>query len=430
MYSKKIRRIPAVFVAAALLFATVFSCAYTANAYEDKTFTPRFTEPSYDNSDDMQYYYSNANIFQKYGYGMPNCTAYAWGRAYEITGERPSLCVYDASEWYDYTEDGYERGQTPKLGAIACWTYERYGETGGHVAVVESIDNGVITFSNSAWGWLNFYLETADVDDENAGQSDWDFQGYIYIGDFDDDSNQESTDNYNLGTYKVSVDDYLNVRKSPSTSSDIVGEFSDGEIINVTDISVKYDRVWAYATNGSTEGWVALDYCVYLGEDTELTPPATQPAPPAEDTDYLTGMYKVTAEDYLNVREKPSTDADIVGHFDSGEKIRVTEISKKSDRVWAYATDGTTKGWVALDYCKYVGEYDDSESQPDDNEYLSGDINLDGYVDITDTTVIQLYLANALTLNDAQKVLADINGNGSVDVSDVTIHQIQLTKNR
>lgn len=339
MYSKKIRRIPAVFVAAALLFATVFSCAYTANAYEDKTFTPRFTEPSYDNSDDMQYYYSNANIFQKYGYGMPNCTAYAWGRAYEITGERPSLCVYDASEWYDYTEDGYERGQTPKLGAIACWTYERYGETGGHVAVVESIDNGVITFSNSAWGWLNFYLETADVDDENAGQSDWDFQGYIYIGDFDDDSNQESADNYNLGTYKVSVDDYLNVRKSPSTSSDIVGEFSDGEIINVTDISVKYDRVWAYATNGSTEGWVALDYC------------------------------------------------------------------------------------------KYVGEYDDSQSQPD-NEYLSGDINLDGYVDITDTTVIQLYLANALTLNDAQKVLADINGNGSVDVSDVTIHQIQLTKNR
>ena len=438
MHSRKIRRIPAAFVATALLFTSVFTCAYTVNASEKEAYKPRFTEPSYENSDDVKYYYSDENIFYKYGYGMPNCTAYAWGRAYEITGEKPSLCIYDASEWYDY-DDGYDRGQTPKLGAIACWTYDRYGETGGHVAVVESIDNGVITFSNSAWGWQNFYLETADVDDETAGQSDWNFEGYIYIDEFEEPE-QESPDNYKLGTYTVKVNDHLNVRAAASTSSEIVGEFGNGEKIYVSEVVVKHDRVWAYASAGSVEGWVAIEYCVYTGDDFELTPPpvipdppVSSPAPPveddSEDVEYLTGMYKVIADDYLNVREYASTDADIAGHFASGEKIRVTEIAKKSDRVWAYASAGSVEGWVALDYCEYMGEYDDSVSEPE-QEYLSGDINLDGYVDVTDTTIIQLHLAGALTFNDVQTELADINADGKVDVIDVTQHQIKLSDNR
>ena len=49
-----------------------------------KTFKPRFEAPKKTNT----YYYSDDNIFYKYGYGMPNCTCYAWGRAYEILGKK------------------------------------------------------------------------------------------------------------------------------------------------------------------------------------------------------------------------------------------------------------------------------------------------------------------------------------------------------
>ena len=40
---------------------------------------PRYEQPAADNP----YYFSNRNIFYASNYGMPNCTAYAWGRAYE-----------------------------------------------------------------------------------------------------------------------------------------------------------------------------------------------------------------------------------------------------------------------------------------------------------------------------------------------------------
>ena len=94
------RRVPAVIVTVAVLFVSIFSMSIFASAAT--SYTPRLTAPASSN----QYYYSNKNIFYKYGYGMPNCTAYAYGRAYEILGKEPKLCIYDADEWFDYNKEG------------------------------------------------------------------------------------------------------------------------------------------------------------------------------------------------------------------------------------------------------------------------------------------------------------------------------------
>lgn len=53
---------------------------------------------------------------------MPNCTAYAYGRAYEILGSEPKLSWNNAEQWYDYNKSNgyYKYGQTPKVGAIAA----------------------------------------------------------------------------------------------------------------------------------------------------------------------------------------------------------------------------------------------------------------------------------------------------------------------
>lgn len=114
----------------------------TENSEPDKPlYTPRLTAPDRSNP----YYYSDNNPFFASGYGMPNCTAYAWGRAYEILGSPPALPTSDARKWYERTT-AYPKGQTPALGAIAVW----WSDVSGHVAVVEKIENGVVTFSNSA----------------------------------------------------------------------------------------------------------------------------------------------------------------------------------------------------------------------------------------------------------------------------------------
>ncbi|MDO4541333.1 MAG: chitobiase/beta-hexosaminidase C-terminal domain-containing protein [Bacillota bacterium] len=140
------------------------------------TFSPRLTAPDSTNA----YYYSSRNIFYASGYGMPNCTAYAYGRAYEILGKAPSLCTGNAGKWYDYNVNGsyYPYGQTPKLGAIAVWANDS-SHNQGHVAVVEKVNaDGTITISESHYGGVNFTTKTAKPENLYSYKN---FLGYIYI---------------------------------------------------------------------------------------------------------------------------------------------------------------------------------------------------------------------------------------------------------
>ena len=145
-------------------------------------FTPRLT------SEGMQgnpYWYSR-NPFYLAGYGLPNCTTYAWGRWFEESDTDhnytpvPTLSTGNAEDWYGYVQDGYERGQTPKLGAVACWADGPFSGD-GHVAVVEQIDpdTGIITCSNSAYGGQYFYLTHLSPPDYLPAAG-YVFQGFIY----------------------------------------------------------------------------------------------------------------------------------------------------------------------------------------------------------------------------------------------------------
>lgn len=87
---------------------------------------------------------------------IPNCTGYAWGRMYELIGERPALARTDARTWYT-SREGYSRGQVPALGAVACWAGTKYG----HVAIVESIGPDYIMVSQSNYGGARFEYRKA-----------------------------------------------------------------------------------------------------------------------------------------------------------------------------------------------------------------------------------------------------------------------------
>jgi hypothetical protein len=83
-----------------------------------------------------------------------------------------------AEWWYGYTMDGYQRGQTPKLGAVICWYSTR---SGGHVAIVEEIKpNGDIVTSNSAYSGSYFYMKTLSPKNNYYMGSAYTFQGFIY----------------------------------------------------------------------------------------------------------------------------------------------------------------------------------------------------------------------------------------------------------
>lgn len=358
MKKTNVKRISAIILTVALLFTTVFSTTILVSA---ASFSPRYEAPSYDN----QYYYSSKNIFYSAGYGMPNCTAYAFGRAYEILGYEPNLSHGNAQDWYGYNLNGgyYNYGSTPKVGAIACWSHD----SSGHVAVVESIDGNTVTYSNSAWSGSNFYLTYGNVSDPGSGgNSWWNFQGYIYILDSDSGSEPSNggntsaeplpTDNYSLGTYRVNVSSTLNMRSGAGTSYNTVASVPNGTELVVTDISSDSSYVWGYANYNGTEGWIALSYCDYVSSSSENTEPTAETEPVEGTTDSET-TEPVTS---------PETSEE-----DPTEAVESTEPTESTE-----ATEPTTE---AHDYVLYIANENSEETiaYPLSDLYQTASVTLD-----------------------------------------------------
>lgn len=141
-------------------------------AYKARLSTPAKTN---------KYFYKN-NPFYQSGYGLPNCTCYAFGRFYEILGTKPKLSLSNAENWWSH-KDGYERGQTPRLGAVICW---RKGQAGngadgaGHVAIVEKIySDGSILIGQSGWGASKKFWTQKLAKPYSLGGT-YKLQGFIY----------------------------------------------------------------------------------------------------------------------------------------------------------------------------------------------------------------------------------------------------------
>ena len=384
------KRISAVVVTTAVLFTTVFSLSIVTKV-SAATFTPRLTAPSYDNK---YYYNGNYNIFYSAGYGMPNCTCYAYGRAYEILGYEPDLSWGSAYMWYDYnrTYGYYDYGQTPRVGAICCWSYG----SGGHVAVVEKIDSdGLMTISNSAYGSTNFYLTYAYTWDSNpGGNSYWNFQGYIYLLDEDEVIEPVTTkpvattkptqpaseaSDYETGYYTVDAQPYLNMRSGAGTNSNIIKAVPDNTVLNVTKTVYSGGIDWGYTTYKNTNGWVALGFCEYEGKTQPTTAaPTTVPATTVAPTTKATAPATTVAP---TTKAKPTIPAPAAAPV-----VPTVPLSHGG----------------------------------------RGDVNGDGLISILDATLIQQYLAGLLDLSKTDVKWADFNCDDLVNIDDATALQRML----
>ena len=136
------------------------------------------------------YYFSNWNPFYAvvdegvHPLEMPNCTTYSFGRFAEGAGVEtvPTLARFNAEDWYNFN-DGYERGQTPKIGAVCCF---RDGNMSGdgHVCIVEAInqDESIEVTESGYDGY--FWRQNTRYPGGNYPYSNvaegYIFQGFIY----------------------------------------------------------------------------------------------------------------------------------------------------------------------------------------------------------------------------------------------------------
>lgn len=215
---------------------------------------------------------------------LPNCTTYVMGRSGEIAGKscRDNEIMNrtgfpNASDWFSNAK--WETGQTPKLGAIACWT-DNGNNWGGHVAIVEATDgtnentylsmsgyqdasSGTRSFTNpgkdASWYYqyldfttTNYYYTTYD----SRGGS---FLGYIYnpyIGITTSITSSVSKDT-TKNQIKLNDNVTLNVRVDPSVQSQTLGTITtDDSYYNVLSISTDDDYTWYQIGN---DNYVADD---------------------------------------------------------------------------------------------------------------------------------------------------------------------------
>lgn len=153
-------------------------------------FEPRLTAPEVNDP-----YYTSFSPYWQGNVGMPNCTAYSYGRinelkqvtSYEDALNRTHLSRHNAREWWD-ENDGYDRGQVPQLGAVAVFegiARKPTGGTYGHVMVVEQIDGDKITLSGSdaavdGGGGRYFYVDTLALDELRDSSYHGGLVGFIY----------------------------------------------------------------------------------------------------------------------------------------------------------------------------------------------------------------------------------------------------------
>ena len=152
---------------------------------------PRLTAPDQDNP-----YYTKYSPYWQAGKGMPNCTAYSYGRinelkqvtSYDDALARTHLSRQNARKWWTYTEDGYQRGQDPQVGAVAVFNgiaRTPQGDTYGHVMVVEQVDGDTVTLSGSdaavdGSSGRYFYVDTLTLDELRDPSYHGGLIGFIY----------------------------------------------------------------------------------------------------------------------------------------------------------------------------------------------------------------------------------------------------------
>ncbi len=137
----------------------------------------------------------------------------------------------------------------------------------------------------------------------------------------------------------ANVSNYVNVRESGSTSSDIVGKLYAGCVATV----MEEEGNWVYVNSGNVTGYVVKDYLL-LGDEAEAAI-AKMYAPKVE----------VTAN-VLNVRSGAGTGYAVLDTFHKGDTAELLERGKEWTKIRFTDGDRTKTGYVYTTYVKVTGE--------------------------------------------------------------------------
>ena len=188
----------------------------------------------------------------------------------------------------------------------------------------------------------------------------------------------------------------LNFRETASTSADSYGLIPINSKIEVLEVNGN----WGKVNYESKDAWICLDYA---SEGDAQISSAVNVA--VSNSSSKIGVY--TTNDNLNVRAGNSTSYAKLDLIPSDTQVSIIEI----DNDWGKVIYGETVGWISLDYVDYESSFD----------YLPGDINGDGLVNIQDVFVISQKLKSGTSFTQSEINVVDFNNDGIVNATDYIV---------
>ena len=397
--------------------------------------------------------------------------------------------------------------------AIQCWgfvlklAYDAYGVSARKRAKSYSFDGlkaGDILVYNGYYGSEHYLFVTAIKD------------GYVYFGDCNgvgvsrgceirwdkksvselkskflytlsapyelESSFEEESPSFIEGVYTVHTSDTsnipLNVRQSPTTASEIVGQLENGTVVSVTEVNGS----WGKITYDGITGWIYLEYTRTDAPEICTVSVRTEKIDLSEQLD-MEFSSDTNVEYVVNVKVKNSVESlevfnsvvkenklslevslggtyqiDVTARNSAGSvaaktvyvtvdycpgvyivtstgatlNIRSAATTDSNivgslpnaasvsvtevNGIWGKVSYDSVTGWIYLDYTEY-----DTVSDVIEPVYYPGDINGDESTDIEDAMILFYHIAGKEKLTDEQVALSDFNGDGSVDIADAML---------
>lgn len=187
---------------------------------------------------------------------------------------------------------------------------------------------------------------------------------------------------------------------------------------------------WYYCVNGKAPDFAVTDYTLSDGDSVVLYYGAYPCLIPEIDTTNLSsnGVITFTAlqtdyDENWNPIYSTVPVADMTVIFDNSiyttdENGEITVSEEERTIGLHYVQISKTDESGAPAVLRFAEDFTVEIAQ-----YGKGDVNLDGIIDITDVTYIQLYLASSISLNDTQLENANVDGADILDINDATYLQ-------
>ena len=216
----------------------------TANDYKGRTTTPATTNKFYIKTTKGGYNRA-ALINSKTGSVLPNCVGAVHGMWLEAADNKTysscdKLCTGNAKSYYGFVQDGYERGNEPRLGAIACWKGGEFGHVGTVIKIYS--DKSILCAMSDAENKVKWYTRKIEKDADGYSYNSFKFQGFIY--------NPYVLPRIGTATVKITN---LRIRKSASTKSASLG-YAAKKPYPVYEIKKNQGYTWYRI---ATDKWIA-----------------------------------------------------------------------------------------------------------------------------------------------------------------------------